>query len=115
MTCKDCIHYDVCFKISDVYFAVPIETRDVKKDCQFFADKSSAVEFPCKVGDTFYTVGYSSEHIEEYECLGFKYGLYEGKTDAIMLIALYGMEFIYGEEAFLTKEEAEKKLKEKRK
>lgn len=29
-----------------------------------------------------------------------------------MLIALYGLEFIFGEEAFMTREEAEKALKE---
>ncbi len=46
MTCKDCIHYSVCF----------ITDEDVEKEvgkfgCDDFKDKSRFVELPCNVGD----------------------------------------------------------------
>ena len=66
---------------------------------------------PCKVGDTFYAINETSYC--DYEVYGFMW-CKKPDEDKISLIAVtvYGMTFIWGEEAFLTKEEAESKLKE---
>ena len=51
MTCKDCIHYDVCqhSRSAGEYFEINVE-----KFCKLFKDKSRFIELPCKVGDTAY-------------------------------------------------------------
>lgn len=49
MTCKKCIHYDVCqahLKLNNIPFEL----------CGLFKDKSNFIELPCKVGDTVYTI-----------------------------------------------------------
>lgn len=52
MTCKDCIHGDLCnafrenFRISMLY----------PSQCGCFKDKSKYIELPCKVGDTVYVI-----------------------------------------------------------
>lgn len=48
MTCKDCLHYDVCWCIKEISFGNPM----VKKEslCSSFKAKSDFVEFPLKIG-----------------------------------------------------------------
>ena len=94
MTCNDCIHNEVCYGTH----------TDDSPTCCDFKDKSRFIELPCKVGSTFY-VPYDSG-IEEYECLGFVY-----LDEKISLITTYTMTFLFNEEAFLTREEAEKASK----
>lgn len=70
------------------------------------------MRLPCKVGDTFY--GLNETEYDDYEVLGFKWGKRRGDNENILIILIvYDMEFEWGEEAFLTKEEAEQKLKER--
>ena len=65
---------------------------------------------PCKVGDTFY--GLNESEYDDYEVLGFKWGKRRGDDEYVLLVlTVYDMEFEWGEEAFLTKEEAEQALK----
>lgn len=47
MTCKDCIHYEICKMDGTI-----IET----KKCEYFKDKSKFIELPCKVGGTMYVI-----------------------------------------------------------
>lgn len=52
MTCKDCIHYDIChnnFKNIDLN-----EEMTDEHCCVYFKDKSRIVELPCKAGETVY-------------------------------------------------------------
>lgn len=54
MTCKDCIHYDIChnnFKNIDLN-----EEMTDEHCCVYFKDKSRFVELPCKVGDEVYYI-----------------------------------------------------------
>lgn len=115
MICKNCIHYDVCgFEWCD---------DDALTFCKDFKDKSHIIELPCKVGDTVYLVD-------------FEYGIYKCIVNDIQILSdnepvftLYyysqnGYEpaelewdidieiDCFGKTVFLTKEEAEKKLKE---
>lgn len=121
MTCKDCIHYDVCKKYNNVYERELSERYCV--ECQHFKNKANFVELPCKVGDTVYLVD-------------FEYGIYKCIVNDIQILSdnepvftLYyysqnGYEpaelewdidieiDCFGKTVFLTKEQAEAKLKE---
>lgn len=67
------------------------------------------IRLPCKVGDTFY--GLNETEYDDYEVLGFKWGKRRGDNENVLiLLTVYDMEFVWGEEAFLTKEEAEQAL-----
>ena len=64
MTCKDCIHYDMCsgFTPTDLDFdvfdycrkGITDEIPDIEERCNSFKDKTRFVELPCKVGDKLY-------------------------------------------------------------
>lgn len=49
MTCKDCIHYDVC---QDYDHRVML-FYNIAKKCKYFKDKSRIIELPCKVTNGF--------------------------------------------------------------
>lgn len=49
MTCKDCVHYDVCNRIGN-------KILNGFEVCDQFKDKTRFVELPCKVGDTVYYI-----------------------------------------------------------
>ena len=53
MTCKDCIHCNICNKTeSDIYLGN--KEGAVELYCVEFADESQYIKLPCKVGDTVY-------------------------------------------------------------
>ncbi len=52
MTCKDCIHYEMCQTLEDNGQANKIHPRC----CSCFADRSKFIKLPCKVGDTVYYI-----------------------------------------------------------
>lgn len=95
-TCKDCIHYDVCeFHLSE-------KTTMTVDECMHFKDKSKFVEVPCKVSDTVYQI---EEGFEIYPSVISRI-IYETKGIAFDERAI-------GKAIFLTREEAEKALKER--
>lgn len=96
-TCKDCLHYELCEAKMGV-------STICLSDCGYYTAKAEWLHLPCKIGGTFY--GIFNKTVSAYECVGIKCG----QDDAIILIAVYGLEFLLGEEAFLTSEEAEKAL-----
>lgn len=65
-------------------------------------EQGTLIELPCKVGDSFY----SYERLK-YQCQGI-----EIAKDGIYLRTVYNIKFLFGKDAFLTSEEAEKRLKE---
>ena len=109
MTCKDCIHYDVCL---DMYDGNKEDFGYIQ--CNYFKNKADVIELPCKVGDTVYCL------IEGFDFVS------EGRVRSITMydncmaveIAVYGYyaqirtNKDFGHSVFLTKEEAEQKLKE---
>lgn len=112
MTCKDCIHSEVCLlqteKVKEL--GIPICWDINNNDCSTFQDKSKFIELPCKVGDTVYSVwcGLSEKAKVMVDTINYfifdEYGL---RADTNYLSGA-----IIGETYFLTKEEAEEKLKE---
>ena len=119
MTCKDCIHYDLCRSCSRIQLGWHGNSvhyvENIEEICKDFKDRARFVELPCKVGDTVYVVeniagekkiiqdsvetigiGYYADGIEIYQFDGIK-------TDG------YFSDF--GKTVFLTKEAAEEALK----
>lgn len=66
MTCKNCIHYELCEKYISYIAAeigkddLPSFTNNAEK-CVRFIDRSKSIELPCKVGDTVYIHAYNRE------------------------------------------------------
>lgn len=115
MTCKDCIHYDMCERL-------PF-TEDKGEECDYFKWERRFVELPCKVGDEVYIVMpelYGNQiikagitqiiisHSPELEIHTFFDIHQNGRSHTI-----YNSYF--GKTVFFTREEAEKALKEREK
>ena len=106
MTCKYCLHYDRCKKLG----ICNIETLSI---CEDFADRSEWVHLPCKVGDTIYFETYRR---------GESIGVQPHKVAKINVVVTIERPFgsvgaeipdwQFGKYVFLTREEAEKALKE---
>lgn len=117
MTCKDCIHYDVCeahLKLNDI----PLEL------CGLFKDKSRIVELPCKVGDTVYVLNQGNQpqkmilDAPDIRCRcsnehNLCMSLCNDRKHNICAYRLINNGSDIGTKVFLTKKEAEKALKEK--
>lgn len=84
MACRDCLHYEVCYY------------HDFD-ECDYFQDKSEWVRLPCKIGTTvFIIVDYRVPYYASIATIPFVVSLYDS----------------IGKTVFLTREEAEKALKE---
>lgn len=124
MTCKDCLHFAIC---ANVYCEVTAET-EIKnihgKPCFYFKDKSKYIELPCKVGNTVYhyckevcaILPYFIERIViDYDVDNSNgYWTFEGmcSKDDELIDAFDFTTNEIGKIVFLTKFEAEQKLKE---
>lgn len=89
MTCKDCMHYEVCNALDEsgqVKILVPSQ-------CGCFKDKSKYIELPCEVGDTVHIID-----------------PFNGICD--MTLRNVRVNDVLKNNIFLTKSEAEQKLKE---
>lgn len=93
-SCKDCMHEKVCN-----YFDGDLNEEGAEK-CVCFKDLNRFVELPCKVGDTVYQTD------------GIR--IYENKIERIIFDTnnIGFDETSIGKSIFLTREEAEKALKE---
>lgn len=118
MTCRDCVHYEVCAEQDAMLGEKEIDKiKGVENHCELFKQKSRFVELPCEVGQTVYD-------ITEFICEAPSPDMYELKADEITIEKGYGgFNFTYdgvyincediGKTLFFTKEEAEKALKER--
>ena len=124
MTCKDCLHYELCryntFQEAH-YFGKDKEiyiTIDNNSPCKYFADRSEWVHLPCKVGDIFFkplswrntidkcTVSSLTQKADKT----WKIRLTSGVFRTTFEITINDI----GKTVFLTHEEAEKVLEEKK-
>lgn len=120
-SCKDCIHFEVCDSGSsiDEFMEHGTYTNGVEKECDTFKDRTRFVELPCKVGDIIYEIcerkkgGEWKKAIVKRVVHGIEIGLggcmvaRSGTTVVVFLSDL-------GKTVFLTREEAEKALKEQK-
>ena len=115
-TCKDCLHYEVCQFHNDE------ETKMTVNECMHFKDKSKFVELPCKVGDTVYIctcfgMWYAPHEIDKCEMkvtriiLANNSIVFEAMKDKYNADTFIQRQI--GKTVFLTREEAEKALKER--
>lgn len=110
-TCKDCIHLDVCEAVhGDLmhgYGTFMGDSEQVDKDCRFFKDIAKLVELPCSIGDTIWCIPKWAVRPIAFEVMGGPtLPIYHSLVDTFVSIS------DFGKIAFLTKEEAEKKLEE---
>lgn len=111
-SCKDCMHEKVCD-----YFGGDLNEEGAE-NCVCFKDRNRFVELPCKAGDTIYEIterkrnGKWNKVVVERVVNGIEIGrggfmtVRSGTTVIVFLSNL-------GKTVFLTKEEAEKALKER--
>lgn len=115
MTCKDCIHYDVCtdfFSLQKREFAQDFNGSEVA--CEHFKDKSRILELPCKVGDKVYHLQkvfnestLKTETIVKTRVIDFVATTsFLSESDGL----IFG-EKDFGTTVFLTREEAEEALR----
>ena len=120
MTCKDCYHYDACMdytSLKESIFAQNFNGSDTI--CDHFKDKSRIVELPCKVGDKVYKLTRNKVKECEVVFIGISadekcsyFNFVENYADGTFYKS-YSMVFdVIGKTVFLTREEAEAKLKE---
>ena len=116
MTCKDCVHYEVC-KI--IHF--PSMFGLTGDACKHRKPKSRFVELPCEVGQTVYEIYpkiafFMAPNVIESECEGYgiseRVATLEDIARWITPSPLTGITH-WGGTVFPTKEEAENALKER--
>lgn len=110
MTCKDCIHYEVCYENSDgMDMYALMQSKKVETFCKHFKDKSRYIELSCKVGDKVYR---PSKYLGVVQFVIISFEMYQSEMfftdDSENIIYLPDI----GKTVFLTREEAEKKLEE---
>lgn len=127
MTCKDCIHYEAC-KTTASYFGCSTNNshtfatyelrQEIEKDCADFKDKSRFIELPCKVGDMLHDVYDAITNgvggIKELKVPEIHINLDRRNRPWIVISGYYFAFEDFGKTVFLTKEEAEKALAERK-
>lgn len=115
MTCKDCIHYEACCNWTEEEHGA-MEMTTTEQGCNYFKDKSKFIESPCKVGDKIYTIC----DIFDESTLKCKKIIKPRIIDFVSSFSflaesegLIFSEVNFGKTVFLTREEAEKALKER--
>lgn len=115
MTCKDCVHYELCEALEKNGISRIYPSR-----CGFFKDKTKFVELPCKIGDTVYKFSTLSNRIDEEIIEEFRIGknyikLMSDTFDGVICradqIGKIENDLYYDSGYFLSKEEAEQALK----
>lgn len=122
--CKDCIHEKVCSAL--IKNGLPyLDELSAEKFCLMFKDKSKYIKLPCKAGDTVYYFCETFGVILPYfiESINIAYSdknkaIYQYEANATNIEEdelLDSIDFEpddIGKTVFLTREEAEKTLKE---
>ncbi len=124
MTCKDCIHYDVCEDYKrNICTVCNLRHEEFCMNngiCDYFKDKSKYIELPCKVGETVYHYCKSVNQIVPYVVEDIHIDKEQTRYFATAFDIYYNeyldeIEFTedeIGKTVFLTQSEAEQKLKE---
>ena len=102
MTCKDCVHYEVCRSSDNEPF----------DECNHFKPKSRFVELPCEVGQTVHYIAFRKIYeskVAEITVVPFEKVKFEMHCYGGMCYDLRDL----GKTVFLSREEAEKALKER--
>lgn len=116
MTCKDCIHYDVCSDWENICNKMSLFSTIKKEVCKDFKDKSKIIELPCKVGDTVYDITWNGR-IRTCKILMICQkmdGAWKIQISPVCSTMFYAVVVdAIGKTVFLTREEAEQALRER--
>ena len=120
MTCKDCVHYEVCCSWAAHRFV-----EDSFESCTHFKPKSRFVELPCEVGSTVYSIspvlyiGLSFNEFVKKKANGELVKVYETEATLPEIAEWITPDCFgrikWGTQVFLSREEAEKALAERSK
>lgn len=122
MTCKDCVHYEVCLESAKAYDegVSDFENDGIEEFCRFSKPKSRFVELPCSFGDMIYMLVTRKTHSFEYEFENGKRKMIKQQNQHTFIKRTTFMESNFfkvldewGKTVFLSKEEAEKALQRK--
>ena len=116
MTCKDCIHYDLCRSFSRIQLGWHGNSvhyvENIEDICKDFKDRSRFVKLPCKHGDTLFRI--INGKIEKGVATDFFYGSEFHIVNCRFPKISTGIPFHrFGKTVFLSKKEAEQALKER--
>ncbi len=123
--CKDCLHYEACKKTYDILDTTcsgEFDYEEFASGCKNFTDRSEWVHLPCKVGDKVYIVkSRTSDNKNLYMIEDVAKRIVFDKSEDTGFIRLR-IEFFNTssvsnwlfQNIFLTREEAEKALEEKK-
>lgn len=109
MTCKDCIHYEMCKRIDNKMETKNMSLNEtIQEMCRDFKDKSKYIELPFKVGDTLYDIYGLDYKVESINISGTTVIWFRHQDNPPRVFDITEI----GKTVFLTKSEAEQKLKE---
>lgn len=126
--CKKCLHYDICEAriVADENY--PERKYTENNNCSNFKDRTRFVELPCKIGDKVYEMvlnrDKSFSHWNTHEVVGVHLGNFPDlrghKRQEYLVTHCEVMNLLsriplirLGKTVFLTREEAERALKER--
>lgn len=117
MTCKDCLFFRICCTLSEEY-NLKFMFKTSPENCPDFKDKDLFVKLPCKVGEKVYNIRWWDNKKEK--CTDSKGNAFYRTVQKYKItkseFSPFSLDYAqFGKEVFLTKEEAEKALKEKNK
>lgn len=128
-SCKDCLIADICYKYKDMRDGKKTYSEYFGEDtyCEHFKDRSRFVELPCKVGNTLYMLNRNKSNIQEMtldkpdiRCHCVKddefsccMPICNDKENGICAYRFHLDFSEIGKTVFLTREEAERALKER--
>ena len=124
MTCKDCVHYEVCKEQEAMLGEKEIDKiKGVENHCEFFKLQSRFVELPCEVGTWLWVVrkDYVSEsfRVDAFDDRNLVMFMQDAEWNLSMTykgIKIWRVSFEdFGKTVFLSREEAEKALAERSK
>lgn len=112
MTCKDCIHYDICESHkNELFHAFGVTSYSMNPEsCKDFKDHSRFIELPCKVGDTVFVIINSNMYrLEQVDNIYMYSDVIEFETEYDNCFSLKDI----GEKVFLNIEEANQAVKKR--
>lgn len=116
MTCKDCLHLTICDYLASVEGNNIMFWYEAAEKCSFFKNKSHFVELPCQVGDVVYDITLGNAKKQKVISIAV---LKSSVTNSLSIHcgnyrnAILTHELTdFGKTVFLSREEAEKALKE---
>lgn len=118
MTCENCFNYENCKRLEKLLHRNIACLEEADIDCEDFEDRSDWVKLPCKAGDTLYEPTNRGD-ISEYEVVAVRVEFFSTFIEWKIkekIVWRYVDEINsdeIGKTVFLTREEAERALKER--